>query len=333
MIRIHGPSYVYNGQVLHKPETIFVQDHHYNENDRCFYVKELLDNSMCNPHDHTLIMDHVLQHDDELKDYNILRYPSFLGNQVQLFINQNIIPEWSNRKQCFNFMINKPRFHREFLLVLIEHFKLTNYNYTLCWKKPAISTSTLSALTEKYKQLILDTPITIDTKNFLLGQENLLDRGLQYKHVQNSENYQKFLQKEVFEPTCISVVTEPAFFEKETIITEKTLMSIYSGTLPIWVGGWCCADIMREYGFDVFDDIIDHSYQNMEDPFDRCYYAVERNLDVLKDFDRANNFVQSNRGRFEHNLQLLKDNVFQKEVDQINKKQLTNNTKTVIINT
>ena len=318
MIKIQGSYYVYQGEVLTKPEVIFVQDHHYHEEDRCFYIKQLLDNSTCNPYDHTLIMDHVLQHDDELKGYNILRYPSFLGNQVQLFINENIIPNWSKRKQCFNFMINKPRFHREFLLVLIEHFKLTNYNYTLCWKKPAISTLSLSKLTEKYKQLILDTPVTIDTKNFLLGQENLLDRGLQYKHIQNSKNYQKFLQKEVFEPSCISVITEPAFFEKETIITEKTIMSIYSGTLPIWVGGWRCADIMRDYGFDVFDDIIDHSYQNMEDPFDRCYYAIERNIDLLRDFERANNFVQNNRVRFEHNLQLLKDNVFQKEVDKIN---------------
>jgi hypothetical protein len=318
MIKIQGSYYVYQGEVLTKPEVIFVQDHHYHEEDRCFYIKQLLDNSTCNPYDHTLIMDHVLQHDDELKGYNILRYPSFLGKQVQLFINENIIPNWSKRKQCFNFMINKPRFHREFLLVLIEHFKLTNYNYTLCWKKPAISTLSLSNLTEKYKQLILDTPVTIDTKNFLLGQENLLDRGLQYKHIQNSKNYQKFLQKEVFEPSCISVITEPAFFEKETIITEKTIMSIYSGTLPIWVGGWRCADIMRNYGFDVFDDIIDHSYQNMEDPFDRCYYAIERNIDLLRDFERANNFVQNNRVRFEHNLQLLKDNVFQKEVDKIN---------------
>jgi len=318
MIKIQGSYYVYQGEVLTKPEVIFVQDHHYHNEDRCFYIKQLLDNSTCNPYDHTLIMDHVLQHDDKLKGYNILRYPSFLGNQVQLFINENIIPNWSKRKQCFNFMINKPRFHREFLLVLIEHFKLTNYNYTLCWKKPAISTLSLSKLTEKYKQLILDTPVTIDTKNFLLGQENLLDRGLQYKHIQNSKNYQKFLQKEVFEPSCISVITEPAFFEKETIITEKTIMSIYSGTLPIWVGGWRCADIMRDYGFDVFDDIIDHSYQNMEDPFDRCYYAIERNIDLLKDLERANNFVQNNCVRFEHNLQLLKDNVFQKEVDKIN---------------
>jgi hypothetical protein len=108
-----------------------------------------------------------------------------------------------------------------------------------------------------------------------------------------------------------------AFFEKEAILTEKTIMSIYSGTLPIWLGGWRCADALRQFGFDVFDDIVDHSYQNMQDPFDRCYYAIQRNLHLLQDFDRARDFVQNNRARFESNLQLLKNNVFQTAVGKI----------------
>lgn len=210
-------------------------------------------------------------------------------------------------------MINKPRLHREFLLILIDHFELNNYAHTLCWKNSSVSKSTLSKLTEKYQSLVSNTAITVEPKNFLLGQERLLDRGLQYRHIKNCENYQRFLQKEVFEPTCISVITEPAFFEKESILTEKTIMSIYSGTLPIWVGGWRCADALRKFGFDVFDDVVDHSYQNMEDPFDRCYYAIERNLDLLRDFSRAQEFINQNQHRLKHNLELVLSNVFLKD--------------------
>lgn len=322
MLKIHGPGYAYSGEVLTEPEVIFVNDHHYNERDRCFHVKALLDNSTCDPHNHVLLIDHVLCHDDELKNYNIVLYPKFLAKETQTFINEGIIPDWSQRSRCFNFMINKPRLHREFLLVLIEHFKLTNYTYTLCWKNPTVSVSRLAQLSEKYAPLITNTPVNISTKHFLLGQENLLDRGLQQKNVESSENYRRFLQKEIFEPSCVSIITEPAFFEKETIITEKTIMSIYSGTLPLWVGGWRCADIMREWGVDVFDDVVDHSYQNMSDPFDRCYYAIERNLDLLSNFEKVNNFIQSNQSRFEHNLQLLKTNVFQQAVDRVDLKHL-----------
>ena len=317
MINIHGPSYVYQGQILNKPEVIFVQDHHYHEQDQCFYIKQLLDNSTCNPLEHLVVLDHVVIHDDVLRDYNLIMYPTFLSREEKQFNNQNICPNWNIRSTTFNFMINKTRLHREFLLVLVEHFKLSNYTYTLCWKTPCIEAMALARLTEKYQQLILDTPVDINPKNFLLGHENLLDRGLQYKHIKNCENYQSFLQKEVFEPSCVSVITEPAFFEKESILTEKTIMSIYSGTLPIWVGGWRCADALRKFGFDVFDDIVDHRYQNMQDPFDRCYYAIQQNLHLLQDFDCANDFVQKNRLRFESNLQLLKSNVFQTAVDKI----------------
>ena len=317
MIKINGSNYVYDGRILNKPEVIFVQDHHYHEHDQCFYIKQLLDNSTCNALAHQVVFDHVLIHDDVLKDYNLTFYPALLAREEKEFNNQSIQTNWGVRSTTFNFMINKTRLHREFLLVLVKHFKLSNYTYTLCWKTPSIQASSLARLTEKYQQLILDTPIDIKTKNFLLGQENLLDRGLQYKHVKNCENYQSFLQKEVFEPSCVSVITEPVFFEKESILTEKTIMSIYSGTLPIWVGGWRCADALRQFGFDVFDDIVDHSYQNMQDPFDRCYYAIQRNLHLLQDFDCANEFVQNNRARFESNLQLLKSNVFQTAVGKI----------------
>ena len=317
MITILGPSYTYQGQILNNPEVIFVRDHHYNEEDRCFYIKQLLDNSTCNPMDHQVVFDHVLIHDDVLKNYNLIFYPDLLAQEEKKFNNQNIFPNWNARSTTFNFMINKPRLHREFLLVLIEHFKLSNYSYTLCWKNPSIQASSVARLTEKYQQLILDTPIGIAPKTFLSGHETLMDRGLQQNHIQNCENYQSFLQKEVFEPSCVSVITEPAFFEKEAILTEKTIMSIYSGTLPIWAGGWRCADALRQFGFDVFDDIVDHSYQNMQDPFDRCYYAIQRNLHLLQDFDRARDFVQNNRARFESNLQLLKNNVFQTAVGKI----------------
>lgn len=322
MIELHGPTYRYTGETLAQPEVILVRDHHYNENDRRYHLKSLLENSTCDPYDHVLVLESVLCHDDELKDYNIVICPLFMARQVKLFNNENIEPNWSKRNHCFNFMINKPRLHREFLLILIEHFKLTNYTYTLCWEKPEIARGPLERLSEKYAPMITNTPVNISSRQFLLGQENLLDRGLQYRHIENSENYRRFLQKEVFEPSCISIITEPAFFEKETVFSEKTLMSIYSGTLPLWVGGWRCADSLRKLGFDVFDDVVDHSYQNMSDPFDRCYYAIERNLDLLRNFERVNNFIQSNQSRFEHNLQLLRTNVFQQAVDRVDLENL-----------
>ena len=312
MIEFVGHSYEYRGEQLEAPETIFVVDHHYNELTHEFPVKKLLENSVCDPKSHTVIFDHVLQHDDVLQGYNLVYLPLLMANYTNLFNQQNIVAGWHNKTTTFNFMINKIRFHRSFMLMLLEHFGLTDYQYTLCWKNTNIPRSAMIRETSNpvYHAIIQNSALNFATRQYLFGTERLLDQGLQYGSITNPEVYQGFLQKEVFEPSCISLITEPAFFERETIITEKTIMAIYGGTVPIWVGGWRIADYLRDLGFDVFDDIVDHSYQSLADPWDRCYYAIERNLNLLKDFDTVQKFVYNNKHRLQANLDLLKNNTF-----------------------
>ena len=123
--------------------------------------------------------------------------------------------------------------------------------------------------------------------------------------------YQKLLQSNVFESTAISIITEPAYYERDTIVTEKTLMAIYGGTVPLWFGGWRIPDYMRSLGFDVFDDIIDHSYQNLPDPEQRCREAVNRNIHLLK------NLTVIDHKRLQHNLDLVKSNPWQTQVNNL----------------
>jgi hypothetical protein len=144
----------------------------------------------------------------------------------------------------------------------------------------------------------------------MFGPEAVMDQGLRNGSFCNAHTYQGLLQTAVFEPSCVSLITEPAYTEQETIITEKTLMSMYAGTLPIWVGGWRIPDWLQTHGFDVFDDIVDHSYQALSDPKARVDQAVRLNLDLLQDFDRACKFVTHNHDRFKHNLDLLQSNYF-----------------------
>jgi hypothetical protein len=311
MIEIFGPTYRYAEEILNSPEIIYINDHHYDEDNQCFHVKKLLDNSTCNPMDHLLIFNHV-NHEDQLQRYRHLCLPIFMSKEVDEFTKQNIKTDWNNKTHTFNFMINKPRLHREFLLMMIEHFKLDNYCHTLAWQHMNFNRTSLKKYINNpvYQHIIESTNVGIAQTDYRFGPEVVLEQGIKNGSFKNAETYQQLLQKSVFEPSCISLITETAFFQKETIHTEKTIMALYGGTLPIWVGGWRLADYMKSFGFDVFDDVIDHSYQNMPDPFDRCYYAVERNLALLKNFDWAQKFVADNQDRLEHNVRLLNDNVF-----------------------
>jgi hypothetical protein len=312
MIKVFGPGYQYQGEILTQPAIIYLDDHHYDETNRCFQVERLLANSTCDPQQHILIIE-GLGHDDVLSRYNCVTFPRFTAEVCDQFNAHAIQPDWSKKTFGFNFMINKPRLHRNFLLMLIAHFGLTNYTYSLPWKEKHLSGKRLMALTnnDHYRKIILDnTETMIPRTSYVFGPEDLLDQGLQNGRFTNQETYDKLLRTTVFEPSCISLITESLFFEQETRISEKTIMAMYGGTIPIWVGGWRHADRLSELGFDIFDDVVDHRYQIMPDPLDRCYSAIERNLGLLRDPNRVRKFVQDNQARFEHNLKLCRQNVF-----------------------
>jgi hypothetical protein len=291
---IINSEYRYNGEILSKPTTIFVVDHHYDEVNGIWPLQQLLDNSKCDPYSHTLLFDMHL-HDDIFVKYNPLCIPLFCATTVKEFQKENIIPNWTNKTKTFNFMINKLRPHRVALLKLVEELNLTDCTYSLPW-----TTNPVTSL-----------PVT----NYMIGTEIQMPQGIQSRNVtnsKNSQNYKQLLQKTVFEPSCISLITEPTYIEKEALISEKTIMSIYGGTIPIWVGGWRCADSMQRLGFDVFDDIVDHSYQTLEDPLQRVRNSITLNKKLLSNFEITTSIIK----RLQHNLDLITSGVFEKEVEK-----------------
>lgn len=290
MIELIGSTYCYQGQQLCEPEIIVIRDHHYNEDLACFPVAQLLINSQCDPKQHALIFDHVLQHDDVLTNYNLIYFPSFMARENSEFVAQGIVTDWHHKTHTFNFMINKPRPHRIELLKLIQQHGLDNYVYSLAWRNNTVN--------------------SIAVTDYRFGSETVMDRGVKNGSFRNAHTYQALLQKTVFEPSCISLITEPVYYERETIVTEKTLMAMWAGTIPIWVGGWGIPQWLQDHGFDIFDDLVDHSYQHLPDPAQRVNEAIKRNLHLLQNLDLAQQAVHHNQPRLLHNLSRLESKYF-----------------------
>lgn len=283
--------YRYKGEILTNIETIHVIDHHYDEQNDVWPLQQLLDASTVDPYKHTLLFDmHI--HDDVFAKYNPLCIPLFCADTVVQFQKENIVPDWTNKTVPFNFMINKVRPHRIKLLKMIEDSQLVNFTYSLPWMYNPYS--------------------SVKPTNYMIGTEVQMEQGIRSGSITNGKNYKQLLQKKVFEPSCISLITEPTYIEQEALITEKTIMAIYGGTIPIWVGGWRCADAMREQGFDVFDDIVDHSYENLADPWDRIHKSVELNQELLSSFTISSPILT----RLQYNLDLMLNGVFEREVEK-----------------
>ena len=188
MLKIHGPTYRYSGQKLDSPQLIYVQDHHYDP-EHGHALRYLLDNSLCPADQHLLVFDHV-NIQDEFASYPHVCLPLFLAAESKEFNDQGIVPAWTTRTHAFNFMINKPPINRLILLEMITELSLTNYRHSLCWQQGFAS---------------------IPSTDHVFGDETRLYRGVLNGSHKNSHTYQHLLKSQVFEPTCVSLITEPAY--------------------------------------------------------------------------------------------------------------------------
>ena len=91
-------------------------------------------------------------------------------------------------------------------------------------------------------------------------------------------------------------------------ITEKTFKAFILGQIPIFIAPMGTVQCTRELGFDVFDDIVDHSYDNIEDPskrIDEILNQIEYVCNTYSVNDLAK-LKEKIHIRFKYNTQTLK---------------------------
>jgi len=85
----------------------------------------------------------------------------------------------------------------------------------------------------------------------------------------------------LYSTTKINIVTETQYTETPGIITEKTLFALLAGQIPIVIGYPGIVDHCRKLGFDMFDDLVDNSYDTLHDDTLRWSEALIRNKEFL----------------------------------------------------
>mgnify|MGYP006899564602 CR=1 FL=1 len=99
----------------------------------------------------------------------------------------------------------------------------------------------------------------------------------------NASNFIKLI--DIYRGSNVNVVNETLYDEPSGIISEKTLDAFVALQLPIIIGHKGIISDIRGYGFDVFDDIIDHSYDSMPNEI-RWREAIALNEHLFKgEFD------------------------------------------------
>ena len=110
--------------------------------------------------------------------------------------------------------------------------------------------------------------------------------------------------------TFVEIIAESSFSAPSYLITEKFLNSVYGCNFPILLSGIGAVEHLTGIGFDMFDDIVDHSYNQITNPIDRIIAAIENNKRLLVDSDYAKQLWSANQPRFKNNVDIAKGQMY-----------------------
>ena len=180
---------------------------------------------------------------------------------------------------------NRPRPHRLATTVYLHYLDLLKYG---------LVSSNVIGLYDKLNPTDFNNSDIL--KNHLHVVEPLLPLSLDVTG--NADKcFPNDLNPNIYGKTLINLVSETFYFEKhnnsvsEMFITEKTYKAFTSYQIPVIIGPRGIVNRLRNYGFDMFDDIVDHSYDEL-DGKDRVFAAIDSMHLIIKN----------------NNLQTLNDN-------------------------
>jgi hypothetical protein len=120
--------------------------------------------------------------------------------------------------------------------------------------------------------------------------------------------FDKCFELNTYENSYINVVTESFFWEDVIHITEKAFKPFYFFQLPIFVSSYGYIKKLKElYGFDMFDDLINHNYDNEPDNEKRIFMVLSELIRLIENKSNIIEFYKNNEDRFIANQNIIKN--------------------------
>ncbi len=170
---------------------------------------------------------------------------------------------------CLN---NRNRPHRSLLVAYLLGKNLDQYGTVSCleWDQNVV-------IPENCPQHIKET-----VQQGINGYS--VDRLLQVPYTNKGilHNYNHHISK-LYQSSYVEIISETTFFETSRFVTDKYIQSVLGANFPILISVEGTASALKDIGFDLFDDIVDHSYDVISDPVLRLASAIDLNLDLLTD--------------------------------------------------
>jgi hypothetical protein len=257
----------------------------------------------------------------------------YLPEMITKKISEIPIKFNTNKNGKFILLHNRtPKNHRVTLLALLKKYEILNeVNWSLldAWDKES-NYDHDQVLSSKSKNKLLNEleyfkSIDIKYSDYELDL-NLLNR---YGNTAAATNI--FTQQE-YENSYINIISETYFNFPFTHITEKSFKPFYFFQLPIFVATPNFVKQLKElYGFDLYEDLINHSYDNEPNAEKRMNMIVDEIQRLITIKDEIKLYYEKNKDRIINNRKIIENIPKLNNVNKLFFNLITENNKTSLI--
>ena len=111
--------------------------------------------------------------------------------------------------------------------------------------------------------------------------------------------WNRVYEQKSYENSYVNIVTESAYLPNEIHITEKSLKPFYFFQFPLFLSTYNHVKYLKErFKFDVFDDIINHDYDNEKDNKKRLKMVFDEIVRLNNKKEELKEFYLLNKQRF-----------------------------------
>lgn len=100
-----------------------------------------------------------------------------------------------------------------------------------------------------------------------------------YRGTENYDNFERLLP--LYQSTAVNIVSESEYDSRPGVISEKTLYAFVAAQVPVVIGHPGAVEDCRRMGFDMFDDLVDNSYDWLPNDV-RIEQALLRNQNLIQ---------------------------------------------------
>jgi hypothetical protein len=220
---------------------------------------------------------------------------NFNSDRTYISLNRNVR---SHRLVTLSYLFGKKYDHTGVITYLKNHSMPDSFLDTVSWE--------FGPGHDQLRDTILDGFESIKSNPALSVDDYDVYQQYGTAAIDNAGNFENRLRG-LYRNSFVEIVSESVFTTPSFIVTEKTANSFFGCNFPIILGGCGIVAHLRELGLDVFDDVVDHGYDHIENPFDRIVTAIESNRRLLLDTDHARQSWLQCRPRFEHNVSVMQN--------------------------